>query len=109
MGLGAVFFRTMRTNHNPKLEYAVKIIAGYNFPDSQPLLYVVSPLPDVPSIGHESHTNGRDEHGQRICAYANWDSRNTILQAGYRIRLWLEAYEGSRKGGVSIDMLVNHD
>ena len=101
-------------NTNDKTEYTLRIYLQSDFPNSCPMLTVLSPrlkLKDgsrFPDCSTEFHTLQCVDEYPSICHFHPevWTQEDTLYQVFMKGRLWLEAYSLYHKTGESMDTFL---
>jgi ubiquitin-protein ligase len=98
--------------------YKLKIEVNMDYPNSKPEVYVSYPgtLTDyygnkMLSASQAMHTLFAKSDMTQICHTwdKNWTPKLTLYKVVMKARLWLEAYEGHKKTGNSIEYYLNEN
>ena len=101
-------------NTNDKTEYTLRFYLQADFPNSCPMLTVVSPRLKLingerfPDCSREFHTLQYIDEYPSICHFhpESWTQENTLYQVVMKGRLWLEAYSLYHKTGKQMDTFL---
>ena len=90
--------------------YRINIILQPDYPNSIPEVRIVYPLPlntfegePLKEASHAMHILGRAGQSIIICHFKSWTPRDSLYKVIFKARLWLEAYEGHKRTGRTID------
>ncbi len=102
---------------NSGKEYTLRVRVPEDYPNSQPVLLVVSPFPlrghdgsKMTGLGvdHSMHTLSPVDGFVQVCHYRGWSPDLTLYRVFLKGRIWLEAYEGHLRTGNRIDDYLHH-
>lgn len=107
----------MRTNSGSN--YKLRLYVPNDLPYSVPDVVITYPSPirdfnsnDLVTIGSSSsmHLLNPRDNCPKICTYraTNWNSNITFYKVLVKVRIWLEALDGHKRTGKSLDYFLTH-
>jgi len=106
---------SMKTNS--ATVYPLRLFIPSDLPNSVPRVYVWATLRDYSyrnladtGVSANMHLLGPEDGHVQICHYrsTNWSPNVTFYKVFMKARLWLEAYEGHKQTGKSLDQYLRH-
>ncbi|MEM1171505.1 MAG: hypothetical protein AAGJ08_21090 [Cyanobacteria bacterium P01_H01_bin.35] len=106
---------SVRTNAGNN--YTLRIYVPSDYPNSRPDMVVTSPYPlkgflgkNLKEYGTDSsmHTLDPRDGYVKICHYRGWPPDLTLYLVVLKGRIWLEALEGHRRTGKTMDNFLAH-
>ena len=102
---------------NSDADYKLRLYLDRDFPNSCPLMVVVSPEQlrmkngqPLPLLNNQFHTLETVDGFTKLCHFNPelWSPENTLYQVFMKGRLWIEAYEGHLATGNKMDVYLKH-
>ncbi|WP_204102275.1 MULTISPECIES: hypothetical protein [Spirulina sp. CCY15215] len=95
--------------------YIIGVYLSSDYPNSQPNMFVLSPLQgylgkDFSEHGASAsmHTLSPSNGCVKICHYKGWTPNLTLYKVILKGRIWLEAFESHKRTGKTIDSFLKH-